>query len=518
MIDLFEHVKLIPSSPGRLQCVSLKSYSWSHDPTLTGGDMFADEPKLLFIYENAHFHLYYTLGQDTYENCIDYERSGITFKRRRVTDVIPNESGIHFECDYVIETMEECIREFIFLKYGELLREDELVAIIASDIHGDPTMLRLALALSGNMRLVMADIDGFHVEVAPRCICILNGDFYSQSPDYFKSQVKRSHYKKDAEDRYRCVTKCLAGRIAPFENVMSSVVRYISSSDLCPRSCCYSVIGNHDAPIKDYDKLFALLVLHVGKRLYLIQHGLFNMRLFYDTRLSCAVDMEIMDCVYNPANVKPIARFTRSLYLNGILYSDIVDQLEGFDTTYVSNKYKALITSTAHPNAISLLNKLTAVNISYPLSLFHGRSDFELKKASDRIERFITLIAGEDVEEHYIILGHSGEYLKLPFVRSNDFPSTDLVPIDFSNPLSNPDPGNETLFKNTISTDSNRNSLTNGFIRRHVISSLTGGYLVSQKWKYVILILLILVIIIYAIHVLRKRIYTYINMKEHSKK
>lgn len=130
-------------------------------------------------------------------------------------------------------------------------------------------------------------------------------------------------------------------------------------------------------------------------------------------------------------------------------------------------------------------------------SLYHSKSPFYAYDLDSKIKDFVRLLTDESYKEVFLVLGHSYDYAKMPFMRSyNRYPSTESVKISNASRTTE-----NVIFKNIISLDSGANSLANVCVKEHVESNRKGGCSIVCDKRNILIYLILVTFIICIVYI-----------------
>lgn len=407
----------------------------------------------------------------------------------------PNQSRQETISGSVMLALERCVKRILYVDYGELLREEDLIAVMASDFHGDTISFLLPLALSGNFRIVRSTPERIYGRTDPKCVCVLDGDFCAQDPEYVLERYKK-RITETNKDTVHATVEQLAFRATAPVMVMNSIVEFLIHQETHARRV-FAVLGNHDEEFPIHSQLDILLLMETTNGTYMIQHGLFALNLYRPTRHSAPFDDDVLRVVYDPLKLERVYD-QDDVSIRAIHVSTIAHELRTeVSPANVRSKYAARIVKDGK-NVNDLLRKLYNTNIE-PIDI-QSMFQYKLKFDGDRLDEIIKdFLDKADIHgDAFFVLGHSYGYLGFlfttdyrSFTTENDIPfGEDIVETD-------------TIFKNVLTLDSGCTSLMNKCIEDEVKGSVIKGGAPNTS-QLGLLILVLVVIIVFIVIVVRR--------------
>lgn len=483
MIDYQVHLQVTITTEGHLNISVLKERTLMHDASIKiGGDAFANAKKLLFIFESFHLHLYYNI------DITDIARFEIMNPIERQLE--PN---IEFTCEnkelnssflLFIDTLATSIERLIY----KWFKSEALIAVLSSDIHGDLIQFLLPLRLTNNL-LINRCRDGVVSAIMNKgLLCIFDGDYYTQNVDFFAKRLKLNNSA--------IIQTELNERILDFiHSFVDSTINILILMTYLHRTNVYFNIGNHDSRLlKEVDvkyrlydaysfkhvdhslirrNLNILILFSMKDRIYLIQHGLINMSLYYFNKngYQATFDEEILNIVYDVRKIRYITN--SSIYrLHSITYESIEHEISKLDTSYIRVKIEAEMNKQAHSerHLDSMKKTLTKEPIEpiTLLNIYHSKSSFDMRLLDSFIKHFYYNICHNNSINAYIILGHSYNLSGLPFQSKYEIYKQDAQ-------LMNEITKENVIYKNVLTLDTESNSFANEFVRDECMSKKIGG-------------------------------------------
>lgn len=476
---------------------------------LRGGDSFADLRKVLLIYKTVHLHLYYEFSDEERSMMKVYDIRPITAE---LNVRFPNQSRRTIRPSSDLYAFERKLRMLLYVDYGELFKEDELIAVMASDFHGDVFSLLVPLALSGNFIMVSADREWVYGRSDPKCVCILGGDYCPQSEEYFigtQNKRKRNALTKARRESLKETCWTLDMDALHAVRLMNSIIQFtIQVTDRNGFRTCFALVGNHDSEFPIVESLDILLLLRTTERVYLIQHGLFNVQFYFDPALnSNPFDDELLHIIYDRAKMEPF-RMSDGLSIDGIRYRSIRTAIRSITSDYIRSKYDRFINSLGYKNINTFMKRLREAKLEQMgiMTLYQTNPYFDSTQIDRFIKSFLSSISVTG-DSAFLVLGHSHGYLNFLFSdRYTRFTTRMFEP--FKEDIVETD----TIFKNVLTLDSGCNSLMNKHIKTEIDKEFKGGY--RSKWTLLpLLVILIIVLIISIILIIRKRTSTSTSTK-----
>lgn len=311
--------------------------------SLKGGDIYADTKKIVFIFSDSILHLYYNFDSEKMRDFTirhkDKKRNYEITSSFSFTN--PYSQQVNDGLFVLIDALTLFINLTLFHKSRIVFDEEKLVAVLSSDPHGDLVSFLLPLSITGNLRICNIKDNKVNAEIKPKCICILDGDYYSQDASFFATRKPIPPLLVSIIDKY--MDELLLGFS---HSLLEACLFYVMNATREQEASVFALIGNHDQRLIDYsvqmsDLVKALILIESENKLYIIQHGLFNVHLCYLSfkGFKQPFDTEIMDIVYQTKNLhEEFLDVDKHIRVQAISFSSIIPCFQILNENYIKTK------------------------------------------------------------------------------------------------------------------------------------------------------------------------------------
>lgn len=499
-----------------------------HDETLElkAGDLFDGYKKIFMVFQDAHLHLHYKISLENIDKFEQFHDVQLEMENSIEYKFNSNEISIRNGFLFFIEALAHKIESVIYQAKDlpESFKPEKLVSVMSSDCHGDPISFLIPLRLSHNFRITNIQNNIIQASIAYGSTCIIDGDYYTQSIEYYISYNKSTLMNQSTMKLSLLKDKNILDFV---HDLIIKTLWLLIFKTRMQATNVWFLLGNHDSdifkpmkletrlkPITSFqsidtsyfhDGLAILYTLEVKDRVYIIQHGVFNMNIGNVVIKNPLLppDEELMNIIYDKRKLK----FLQSNYcsrLSAISFQQIQPEIKLIDENYIETKIKTWIDKVSRSESHKgyLLNDLAKMKVETVSikNLYHSRDTYNKALLNKRFKDFLKQLTSLNKIKAFLVIGHSADYGFLSFGTSKKNIKTieDIPIIQQTNDV----------FMNIIGLDMQTNSLMNDFMYKKYTqkpSQKKGGTIKSSLKTIILLILFIVCLIICIVSILKRQ-------------